>query len=70
MFKKFLEKKRQEKLLEQKAEIKEEEKKTYIMSKIDVEEAKQLMNNKFEDPNDYLSIDKNIIIGKKYFKKY
>ena len=67
MFKKFLEKKRQEKLLEQKAEIKEEEKKTYIMSKIDVEEAKQLMNNKFEDPNDYLSIDKNIIIGKKYF---
>mgnify|MGYP001029582631 FL=1 len=37
------------------------------MSKIDVEEAKQLMNNKFEDPNDYLSIDKNIIIGKKYF---
>jgi hypothetical protein len=43
--------------------------KTFIMSKIDNEEANKRMINKFDDPNDYFNVDKNIIIGNKKILK-
>lgn len=64
MFKKFIENKRLEKKLKEEEKEKDRKNKTFIMTKLDIDEAKRLMTNKFEDPNDYLNIEKNIIIGK------
>jgi hypothetical protein len=71
MFKKFLENKRLEKKLREEEEEKEKNKendtknRTFIITKIDVTKARKLIENKFDDPNDYLKVDKNMIIGKK-----
>lgn len=66
MLSKFLLKKRKEKEDKEREErnnSKDSINKTYIMRKLEKEKAKDLINNRFEDPNDYFNIDKNVIIG-------
>ena len=66
MFKKIIEKKRREKRIKDGEENPEEEEKvnkTFIMAKIENDEAKSLINTQFQDSNNYLDVNPKMIIG-------
>ena len=61
MLKKFLEGKRKEKQLKEEAEKRNT--RAFILKKINLEEAKSMIKEQFQDSNNYLQVDHSMIIG-------